>query len=403
MATSLSDDLVGDYSLLRALYYPFSRCMDACALKQLLLVFDGVTFLEPVEDNQWRAELFRNLEVTEDPRFAKYRELEAQLNDLERDGVIVHLKPDNLRAFSNLETSAAAISDLNDPIWREIARQPSAFGLPYQRRARDGSPTWQIFPGKLPHAFRHYLESTSLGEHLIQAEDENYAWTLSYEAGSAATLNLHLAAAGDLGLAPVTDSALHHKLLLRKILRTSTPESRWVESSSMQTEATANSTALHLIDSLIPREALHHVSFDQILRFRESTRGDRAALVRELKSTLIAVANIASFSEISSMQYELNRSIIKEVREYQASIAAARDMIWPNLVKASSTAMVAGTATALVCEYLAGGPIGILAGSIGGTALAALQSSLELRGEVRKIERQTRPSIAYLSRVAQLK
>ena len=44
-------------SLLSGLYYPFSRCVDANALKQLLLVFDCITFLDPVEDAAWRAQL----------------------------------------------------------------------------------------------------------------------------------------------------------------------------------------------------------------------------------------------------------------------------------------------------------------------------------------------------------
>jgi len=51
--------------MLRALYYPFSRCIDASALKQLLLVFDSVTFLDPVDDDEWRAKLFRDLEKVE--------------------------------------------------------------------------------------------------------------------------------------------------------------------------------------------------------------------------------------------------------------------------------------------------------------------------------------------------
>ena len=50
----MQDDLVAAShdvgSPLSALYYPFSRCVDACALKQLLLIFDSVTFIEPVDD-----------------------------------------------------------------------------------------------------------------------------------------------------------------------------------------------------------------------------------------------------------------------------------------------------------------------------------------------------------------
>ena len=45
-----------------ALYYPFSRCMDSSTLKQYLLLFDSLTFLDVVDDDQWRSQLYRGLE-----------------------------------------------------------------------------------------------------------------------------------------------------------------------------------------------------------------------------------------------------------------------------------------------------------------------------------------------------
>ncbi len=65
--------------MLRALYYPFSRCIEPSALKQLLLIFDSITFLDPVTDDEWRAKLFRDLETTEDLKFEKYRSLQKPL------------------------------------------------------------------------------------------------------------------------------------------------------------------------------------------------------------------------------------------------------------------------------------------------------------------------------------
>lgn len=225
---------------------------------------------------------------------------------------------------------------------------------------------------------------------------------LSYEAGSAATLNLHLAAAGDLGLAPVTDSAMHHRLLLRKLVRSSTPESQWTEPSPVVADAAAHSTAQRLVEGLLPREALEAVSFEKILVFREETRGDRAALVNELKASLAKVAASTSLPEISGRQNEINAAILKDVREYQASLAAARDKVWPGLVKATASGVVAGSAAALTFEYLVGGSLGLLAGSIAGASMTLLQSSLEFRAEERKVLRGARPSVAYLSKVARL-
>ncbi|MBK3472424.1 hypothetical protein JJD61_17160 [Pseudomonas carnis] len=390
-------------TLLQGLYYPFSRCMDSCALKQLMLVFDGVTFLEPVKDAEWRAGLFRSLEINEDPRFFKYRVLEQDLKTLEQEGALSIVDPQSLAAFKRPETSLAAISDLQDPLWCKMASNPSVFGLPHQRQTDTQQPTWQMFSQKIPTEFRHFLGTDTAREHLINEADDHYAWTLSYAAGSAAALNFHLAAAADLGLSPITDSELHHRLLLRKATRTLTPDSEWTDPVSTQLSQSATSTAVKLLESLMPRQALESARFDTILRFRENTRGDRAALVNELTNRLIQISNTTSYAELSRSQIALSMEISKEVREYQAAIGAARDKLWPNLVKGLGLTFATGTSAALLYEYLLGGPMGVLTGALSGVAYSSLAHVLDSRAEKRQAERAASPSIAYLSRVSRLK
>ena len=55
-------------NILSGLYYPFSRPIEIASLKQMLLVFENVVFLDPVDDEYWRAKLFRELETQEDKR-----------------------------------------------------------------------------------------------------------------------------------------------------------------------------------------------------------------------------------------------------------------------------------------------------------------------------------------------
>ncbi|MFJ2450090.1 hypothetical protein ACIOWK_00060 [Pseudomonas protegens] len=392
-----------DNTLLQGLYYPFSRCMDSCALKQLMLVFDSVTFLEPVKDSDWRSELFRDLEVNEDSRFSQYRDLSTDLRILEQEGALSIVDPQGLAAFERPETSLAAISDLQDPLWCSMASKPSVYGLPHQKRPGTQEPTWQMFSQKIPMGFRNFLGSDDAREHLINEADDYYAWTLSYAAGSAATLNFHLAAAADLGLAPITDSELHHKLLLRKTIRAATPDSEWTEPVPPKLAHSATNSAVKLLDSLMPRQALESVSFEEILRFRENTRGDRNALVNELKNRLVQISNTTSYDEIFRSQTVLNAEISKEVREYRASITAARDKLWPNLIKGLGLTLATGTPAALLYEYLVGGPMGALTGALGGLAYSSLEYALSSRAEKQQTLRATNPSIAYLSRVSQLK
>jgi hypothetical protein len=214
--------------MLSALYYPFSRCIDVAALKQLLLVFDSVTFLDPVEDDEWRAYLFRQLEEQEDLRFNRYREVEEALRTLRLEGTIRLVPPDKLKSLNVVSTPAAAVSDLLDAEWCRVANSPAAFGMPHRRLGPNGEPTWQIFPDKLPLHFRDALfTQPEIRKHLVRSGPEGVSWTVSYEAGSAAAMNLHLAAADELSLAPVTDSDMHHRLMLRKLFRAVTNTPAW--------------------------------------------------------------------------------------------------------------------------------------------------------------------------------
>jgi hypothetical protein len=388
-------------SPLQALYYPFSRCIEANALKQLLLVFDGVTFLDPVEDGAWRARLFQELETSEDARFRKYRDLEGPLRELEQEGAIVLQRPRELPAFHGFHAVAGAVSDLADPVWCDIARRPEAFHLPHQRHGPAGAATWQIFADKIAPGLREQLHSTALDQHVIADGGDDYAWTLSYEAGSASTLNLHLAAANDLGLAPVTDSAMHHRLLIRKMVRASTPHSEWTEPDSPAVEATAHQVARELIGDLLPKSVLDRMDFEDIIRFRQETAADREALVRDLKTRLHDVAELTSWREIAARQQAVAADMEREVREYRAALASTRDRLWPGLVGASTAAAVGGSA-GVSLQMLAGGPLGVIAGALAGTALSLLKSALDARADERKLDAGTRHSVAYLSRVAAL-
>ena len=388
-------------SPLRALYYPFSRCIDANALKQLLLVFDGVTFLEPVEDNAWRAQLFQNLERAEDPRYRTYRDLQGPLSELEQEGAIVLQRPSELPAFHGFHAVAGALSDLADPIWCEIARRPEAYQLPHRRLGTAGPATWQVFASKLAPGFRQQLESPEFRQHLIADRGEQYAWTLSYEAGSASALNLHLAAADDLGLAPVTDSAMHHRLLMRKIVRAAAPDSDWTNVQSAAVDVSAHQVARQLIGDLLPKGMLDRVCFEDIIRFREQTAADRQALVRDLKIRLDEVAELTSWREIAAHQLAVATDLEREVREYRAAMASTRDRLWPSLVSASTAATVGGGA-GVSLQMLAGGPLGAIAGALAGAGLAMLKSALDARADQRKLEAGSRHSVTYLSRVADL-
>ena len=132
-------------STLSALYYPFSRSISPASTKQMLLVFDSLYFLDPVDDDDWRAELLKDMEAQEDPQFQQYRAIHGALPTLLEEGVVVRVDPTAIATLDSPAISAAAVSDLLDPTWCHFASGPQLYRMPHRSLAVDGSPTWDIF------------------------------------------------------------------------------------------------------------------------------------------------------------------------------------------------------------------------------------------------------------------
>ena len=388
--------------LLSGLYYPFSRSISQSSLKQLLLVFESIAFLDPVDEDAWRARLFHDLEA-DDPRFRKYRDVHAALPALMAEGAITRADPEQLAVTDRPSTAASALSDLMDEEWTRVAANPRAFGLSYGATARDGTPLWQMFKPKIPTPFVEAIQSSPvLCRHLIREGREEEAWTLSYEAGSAAATSVHLAAAEALGLAPVTDSAMHHQLLLRKLARTparATTHSRPL-SSDVILQLT-HKTAISMVDEIMPQQKLELLDFDDVLRFREATQTLRRQAVTDISHRLEVVNRVPDSEELVAASKEIETALRRELRAYRTELTATRDRLWPQLIGSMAGSLAPGSVAAVAMNYI-GGPGHALAASITAAALALLKASLESRAEHRKTQHSTAPAVAYLSRLADL-
>lgn len=392
-------------SALSAIYYPFSRCIDVAALKQLLLVFDSVTFLDPVTDDEWRAYLMEEMIEDEDRRFAKYQDIHHSLEELREEQAIRVVPPDCSRDNDRLVT-ASALSDLSDPDWLRVASRPESFDMPHRRYAADGSATWQIFKPKLPDEFLGVLSNTEeLRRHLVQVGDEYASYTLTYEAGSAIALSLYLSAAEKLMLAPVTDSVMHHQLLLHKAMRTHYGEAPSITPAPMPPKAVsqiAHQTAFSLVQGLLPRQILAQVGLQDVLKFRRETAQYRDAFIADLSSRFELLKSEIQPETLSLVQAELRSTVSSELKSFRDAVSAARDKIWPSMVSSLNNSLATG-GVAAVGFNLIGGPGQVLAASIAAASLTFLNGMLDIRAEVKKAERSASPSIAYLSKVAGIK
>jgi len=390
--------------ILSGLYYPFSRPIEIASLKQMLLIFENVVFLDPVDDESWRAKLFQELETQEDKRFAKYQQVHEELTMLFQAGAACLVDPAEVTALESTLTTAAALSDLLDQEWSDIAANPQAFGMPHRRLGPAGEASWQIFLPKMPQSFVNALQSHEIvRKHLIHRGDIYASWTLSYAAGSAVSMSIHLAAAEELRLAPVTDSAMHHELLIRKLTRQREyPNQRSRPIDEGVVRQLARSTATAIIDNLLPKSVLDEIRFEEILHFREQTRALRHQAITEIGNRLSILSRIPDVEDLLVAGREVQQSIHSDLRTYRAELAATRDRLWPTLVTALSANLAGGSVAAVAMNYI-GGPGYALAASVVAGSLALLKGALDLRVERRKAEASRSPAISYLARVTGLR
>jgi hypothetical protein len=193
---------------------------------------------------------------------------------------------------------------------------------------------WEMFKPKIPNSFIEGLQAhDQLRSHLVRAGTESTSWVLSYEAGSGISTSLHLAAAEQLSLAPVTDSAMHHQLLLHKSLR------RYYDVHNGEVPITeevsvslAHQVAFTLVQQLLPAELLHKIMISDILAFRVELKPYRKQLITDLQGRFATLKSELEPEHLHQIKGEVVRSVSQEVREFQNAVAKACDKIWASLV-----------------------------------------------------------------------
>jgi len=387
--------------MLSGLYYPFSRTIESASLKQMLLVFDSLTFLDPVEDDSWRAFLYSEMETTEDKRFSKYRNLRDVYTTLIYENAIRKVSPKEIKLINHDSTTISAVSDLLDVDWTRMASNPKKYKMPHRNLAKDKSATWQIFKDKLPDLFIETVkENKLLNRHLVYEGGKRYSWTLSYEAGSAISMNAHLAAAEELGLAPVTDSEMHNQLLIQKSIRDEYGNSGENEPITKGTaENLARTTAIELLKNVIPKESLQTVSFDDILKFREDTKKIRQLLIQDLETEFKVLSTRPSVRSLLHQKEIITKNKLDSLKEYENEMSYHRNKIFGTFPKIVNTSLVPGGLSAVVLNFLGTSPGYLISASVLAGALGLIKTSLDIKNERRKLKSSVAPTVSFLSTV----
>jgi hypothetical protein len=274
--------------------------------------------------------------------------------------------------------------------------------MPMQIHRETGAPSWNIFRPKFPTRLVEALTATpSLKHHIFEEGDDQLAWILSYAAGSAVGINLHLAAANELDLAPVTDSLMHHKLMLMKLAR------KFInDESPLYSEFYIDRVAQHItfkvIDEILPSQKLEKLSLYDLIQFRAETESLRDELLAEMRRCTFLEFNFKKHQEFDVVERKIVENVLKCTKTYSDEIANVRDRLWPKMIEGFSGAAPSATAIAgLAGSYISGSGY-VLAASVMLNALQPLKVALEWRADLKKAQRSASNAIAYLSRVSRI-
>jgi hypothetical protein len=368
-------------------------------MKQLLRLFDTVAFIDPVDDELWRGKLFQDI-VREHGAFAAYKDVSSFMPWLRRQEIVKIHDPSSLKCIDDDLTVAATLSDLSDSDWVKSAN-PKYYGLPTQFD-QGGRPVWNIFRPKIPTKVIEALTTNErLDEHLLHSGGDNYAWVLSYAAGSAVGINTHLAAAEELQLAPITDSPLHHELMLKKLARAASNAA-----STHSLEAYANQVSqraiIKIFNSILPKSHIDNLSLEDVLKFRQQSSCLRDQFVMDIQGRILAKLEMKSEFEHIKVEQAVADDVVASLKSYSDEIASIRDRLWPKLIDGlTSQTAVATSAAGLAASYISGSGY-VLAASVVLQALHPLKVALEWRADEKKASRSAPTAIAYLSAMKEL-
>lgn len=398
---------------LNCLYYPFSRLLDENTLKYYLLVFDTVTFIDEVQDTEWRRKLLQDLSGL-DKAFCSYEKIADEYTELKEKEIVKIISPKNIDVNNTLGIAIATIADLEDTEFVAKASKPYLYQLPAisltTKNAYSKKATWQVFRNKIASPLLEdtlFINDPNWGSHILYPGDDYSSWTLSYEAGSAAVINYYLEAAQELGLTPITNSQLHHELVLRKAKRAYISDKHNFEliddcDRRRIASLSCNGELINFLGGLFPPAALENCTFSDILKFRLETEELRHKFLNDINQSLRIIDEIPSSIKFDTEIVKILQHIEQDFRNNEQEIKLIRNKLFPSIFQSILFGTAGGGALGSLVSIFSQQPGGILATSGLTVSGVFLAKAIDIWNQYRKVQYGQKSSIAYLSRVEKL-
>lgn len=360
-------DMATDYEI-RALYFPYARSFDSNFLKQSLLLFDSLSFVDPLERAAREALEYGDPELGFSAR-ARWSRLKDDYAYLESGGFINVIDPFPIvREYDGL-MAQAMLCDLHDASFMRLA---SEFG---------SQDYWGILRNKIPpdslmadatsfYGTRFWRTPNSISSPRdpssrygsFQDFSSPFLMSVAHDyipvaCGYSVNTNLALLLGQLTGLVPLTDDPNAVRLLSLKHQRAMTAQEDAPHPSSLIVKRSPrylqmySVVAANVADALLPNGYIESRSFEEIARFKQN---EQEAFDR-FKATLFEfVSQISSDPWTKEFEIDIVKlidgKVLPESQKTRDQLTAAYEKMFGSLIRSS-----AATATpTLVASLLAG-------------------------------------------------
>lgn len=371
-----------------ALYFPYSRCLDELTLKQAVLIYDRLLFVDPVDPEARSALYLREAPYAHaNPRISE-RWLAAQRHYelLQAHGLVHTVHP----------------AALNDPqLTDTLVAENLQLDLDENRAGASlfrGRRRWQMLASRLPPSA---LEGRFAPRPAARGWTGEPVVEVPYAVGASVTLTYALVLAHEAGAVPMTDIEDSHRLLLMRLAAAAARDGNVPPLHAQPTDAyVRRQIELRLVDELAPAPLLARMDMEDVLDYRRDNAQARAELSGWID---LLSAKVQSRPWDPAMSAELEqiaghaREIAAQPGRWRGTLDSARGRMSPARLAAATISLAApSTVTAVVAPHVS--LVGALA--VGGTAALATASDALRAGVDRLLA--SRPAehnaVAYLHR-----
>ena len=362
---------------LRALYYPYSWCLNENFLRRAILYFDEIVFLQasgPELPLRSGDEYYGLLGMHGRLLAGYWLKMRGIYETLLEAGVVQYIRIADVPALDSPWLSAAFYGDLSDDSFVAICEEDAPFGwlIPVERMPPSllklspvklsVIPPYGDLLEELHHRWYEVDEDNTFGgkgdSFWTRSVDGRKARRIPHAVGASLYLNQCLIVSTNFDFFPVTDSLQHHRLLLRKYRRAlegdHSRDTYAAQPSIIAAEIEKYVVAaLDVMSVFLSEEDLRQRSIPELLSYKREGAADlarfRASIVKLASS--IAVQPWDPKFQVE-LRHFIDRDLLPEVQRAADGLKGVYEKMFGKIIGSAAQKLLAASTLSLLTTLL---------------------------------------------------